>query len=252
MPTLQRIQDIRDELLCDDLEIDYETMKGWTEQRVTAFFENGGVDVVASPDIEPMLEANTCTRPPLLSSSDEGNSSSSEEEEEEEEDVDYYELLEVPRDADEASIKKAYRRMAVRWHPDKNRGQKELAERRFKLIAEAYEVLSCARSRSIYDRRGMQGLGGGAPRAVDPNELFAQMCAGMHEAMAQMMAGGGVPDGQSVRFVFVPHGARGGDNGAGGAIGNGMGGSMGPGLEEAMKMRFAAMPMAGGGGGGGG
>ena len=41
MPTLQRIQDIRDELLCDDLEIDYETMKGWTEQRVTAFFENG-------------------------------------------------------------------------------------------------------------------------------------------------------------------------------------------------------------------
>lgn len=54
----------------------------------------------------------------------------------------YYEILDVPRSASADDIKKAYRRKALQWHPDKNPDNKEFAERKFKEVAEAYEVLS--------------------------------------------------------------------------------------------------------------
>jgi DnaJ-class molecular chaperone len=54
----------------------------------------------------------------------------------------YYEILEVPKTASEAEIKKAYRKHALKWHPDKNPDNQKEAERRFKEISEAYEVLS--------------------------------------------------------------------------------------------------------------
>uniref|UniRef100_A0A8B9LTN5 J domain-containing protein n=1 Tax=Astyanax mexicanus TaxID=7994 RepID=A0A8B9LTN5_ASTMX len=55
--------------------------------------------------------------------------------------VDYYDVLGVSRSASQDDIKKAYRKLALRWHPDKNPDNKEEAERKFKEIAEAYEVL---------------------------------------------------------------------------------------------------------------
>lgn len=72
---------------------------------------------------------------------------------------DYYEILGVQRDADADTIKKAYRKMAMQFHPDKNPGDQE-AEAKFKEAAEAYGVLSDAEKKARYDRFGHAGLGG--------------------------------------------------------------------------------------------
>ena len=78
---------------------------------------------------------------------------------------DYYEVLGVSKDATAEEIKKAYRKMAIKYHPDKNPGDKE-AEEKFKEAAEAYDVLSDAEKRAKYDQfghsMGPQGFGGGA------------------------------------------------------------------------------------------
>ena len=72
---------------------------------------------------------------------------------------DYYEILGIGKNADEAEIKKAYRQMALKYHPDKNPGNKE-AEERFKEAAEAYEVLSDDNKKARYDQFGHAGVGG--------------------------------------------------------------------------------------------
>ncbi len=74
-------------------------------------------------------------------------------------DFDYYEILEVSKSADKSAIKKAYRKMAMKYHPDKNPDDKE-AEEKFKAVNEAYQVLSDEEKRSIYDRYGKAGLEG--------------------------------------------------------------------------------------------
>merc|ERR1719436_206140 len=66
----------------------------------------------------------------------------------------YYEILEVPKDADAKAIKSAYKKMALKWHPDKNPDDKEAAEKKFREVAEAYEVLSDPDRRKSYDRGG--------------------------------------------------------------------------------------------------
>ena len=71
--------------------------------------------------------------------------------------LDYYEILEITRSADSGEIKKAYRKMALQFHPDRNQGNKE-AEEKFKAINEAYQVLSDEQKRSTYDRYGKEGL----------------------------------------------------------------------------------------------
>ncbi|KAL8164931.1 UNVERIFIED_CONTAM: hypothetical protein K2H54_016535 [Gekko kuhli] len=81
--------------------------------------------------------------------------------------VDYYEVLGVHRHASQEDIKKAYRKLALKWHPDKNPDNKEEAERQFKQLAEAYEVLSDAKKRDIYDRYGKEGLNGGGGSHFD-------------------------------------------------------------------------------------
>jgi molecular chaperone DnaJ len=78
---------------------------------------------------------------------------------------DYYEILGVPRNATEEEIKRAYRKKAIEYHPDKNPGDKA-AEEKFKEAAEAYEVLRDPEKRAVYDRYGHEGLNRGAGGAT--------------------------------------------------------------------------------------
>jgi molecular chaperone DnaJ len=80
---------------------------------------------------------------------------------------DYYEVLGVSRTATEVEIKRAYRTLAVKHHPDKNPGDPH-AEEKFKECAEAYAVLSDAQKRAAYDRFGHAGVGAGAGAGFDP------------------------------------------------------------------------------------
>ncbi|KAF6737653.1 DnaJ-like protein subfamily B member 6 [Oryzias melastigma] len=73
----------------------------------------------------------------------------------------YYQVLGIPKNATPEEIKKAYRKLALKWHPDKNPDNKEEAERRFKELSEAYEVLSDESKRNTYDLYGKEGLSGG-------------------------------------------------------------------------------------------
>jgi DnaJ-class molecular chaperone len=86
--------------------------------------------------------------------------------------------LEVAPDADQATIKKAYRKMAMKHHPDKNPDNKAEAEEKFKAVSEAYQVLSDEEKRSVYDEHGEEGVkeGGGAQSAHD---LFGSLFGGM-------------------------------------------------------------------------
>ncbi|CAG9332123.1 unnamed protein product [Blepharisma stoltei] len=72
--------------------------------------------------------------------------------------LDYYETLEVHRDASNEEIRKAYRKLALKWHPDKNPNNREGAENKFKETGEAYSVLSDENKRALYDLYGHQGL----------------------------------------------------------------------------------------------
>lgn len=100
---------------------------------------------------------------------------------------DYYEVLGVPRDADAETIKKAYRKLALQYHPDRNPGDKT-AEEKFKELAEAYEVLSDPQKRAAYDEyghaafdaraRAARATGGFAGGFHDPFEIFREVFGG--------------------------------------------------------------------------
>ena len=81
---------------------------------------------------------------------------------------DYYEILEVTRTATEQEIKSSYRKLALKFHPDRNPGDKA-SEDKFKEAAEAYAVLIDTDKRHMYDRFGHAGLGGAATGGFDPN-----------------------------------------------------------------------------------
>jgi len=98
--------------------------------------------------------------------------------------MDYYEVLEVSRDCTGAELKKAYRKLALKYHPDRNPDDKE-AEEKFKIINEAYQILSDDEKRAIYDRYGKaglegQGMGGGFSSANmdDIMDIFNSMFGG--------------------------------------------------------------------------
>jgi len=77
---------------------------------------------------------------------------------------DLYDVLGVPRNADDAALKRAYRKLAMQYHPDRNNGDRQ-AEAKFKELTEAYEVLRDPQKRALYDRYGEAGLKGGAGQA---------------------------------------------------------------------------------------
>lgn len=82
---------------------------------------------------------------------------------------DYYEILAVDKNASEAEVKKAYRKAALRWHPDKNRDNVAEAEVKFKSVGEAYAVLGNPGKRAVYDQYGKKGLEGLDSGDVDDN-----------------------------------------------------------------------------------
>ncbi len=96
---------------------------------------------------------------------------------------DYYEVLGVERGASEAELKSAYRKLALKHHPDRNQGSKD-AEEQFKAAAEAYAVLSDPQKRAAYDRFGHAGLGAQGPGGFDPSTFvgFEDILGGLGDA----------------------------------------------------------------------
>uniref|UniRef100_A0A453GUR6 J domain-containing protein n=1 Tax=Aegilops tauschii subsp. strangulata TaxID=200361 RepID=A0A453GUR6_AEGTS len=86
--------------------------------------------------------------------------------------VDYYEILNVDRSATDDDLRRAYRRLAMRWHPDKNPTGDKDSEAKFKDITQAYNVLSDASKRAVYDQYGEEGLKGPPQQPVD--DIFAE------------------------------------------------------------------------------
>ncbi|KAL8581409.1 hypothetical protein ACOMHN_004294 [Nucella lapillus] len=137
---------------------------------------------------------------------------------------DYYKILGVSKDASEDDLKKAYRKMALKYHPDKNKSPG--AEEKFKEIAEAYDVLSDSKKREIFDKYGEEGLKGGVPSGGsggfsggnqggnqyhytftgDPHETF-RMFFGDDNPFGGFFGMGGAPRGNMFHF-----GGSGGDD----------------------------------------
>jgi molecular chaperone DnaJ len=108
---------------------------------------------------------------------------------------DYYEILGVPKNADATEIKKAYRKLAVKYHPDKNPGD-NTAEEKFKELGQAYEALSDPDKRAAYDRYGHAafngGMGGGGRGGFhDPADIFSQVFGGAFGGGFEEFFGGG-------------------------------------------------------------
>ncbi|KAJ7261780.1 hypothetical protein B0H12DRAFT_1105708 [Mycena haematopus] len=114
--------------------------------------------------------------------------------------TDYYKLLGIDKSAGEADIKSAYKKMALKWHPDRNKGSEE-SSKRFKEISEAFEVLSDSNKRAIYDQFGEEGLKGGGPQP-------AQGASGFSDFGGAFPGGAGGPGGAT--FTFSTSGPGGG------------------------------------------
>ncbi|XP_029313346.1 dnaJ homolog subfamily B member 6b [Cottoperca gobio] len=197
--------------------------------------------------------------------------------------LEYYQTLGVQRNSTQDDIKKAYRKLALKWHPDKNPDNKDEAEKRFKELSEAYEVLSDENKRNTYDRYGKEGLsaggcgggggghykhfgGGGGFTFRNPDDVFREFFGGRdpfadffaddpfdnsfgrshHRGATQGRMGGGSLFGFGSFPAFGP-GLAGFDSGFG-SFGN-MGGG---GFTSFSSSSFGGGSVLGGGGGGGG
>jgi curved DNA-binding protein CbpA len=198
---------------------------------------------------------------------------------------DYYSLLGVSRNCDEAALKKAYRKLALKFHPDRNPpDKKEEAEKKFREMSEAYHVLSDPKQKAIYDQYGEEGLkmsegggggsdGGGFPEGGFPGgfgfggggsqkhfrtggfdafkmfeEFFSGQTGGNFEFGGGMpFGGGGGGGGQRRGGASSPFGGFGG----GSSGGMPFGGMPFGGAGGASGMPFGGMPFGAAGGGGG-
>ena len=94
-------------------------------------------------------------------------------------DTKLYDRLSISPTASENEIKKAYRKLSIKWHPDKNRDNKEEATRRFQEISEAYSILSDSEKRQQYDQIGMDILNNqSGGHGLDPSHIFSQFFGG--------------------------------------------------------------------------
>ena len=185
----------------------------------------------------------------------------------------HYETLGLTTDADEKAIRRAYKKLAVKWHPDRNLDNQAAATAEFKKVGEAYSVLSDANERAAYDRHlqfggggnfqsgggngGGNGSGGGrgagGMHGVDPNEIFRAFFGGQ-SPFGDMMrggmggAGGG---GGPVHFTFGTPGMSMGNLFAGGGNAYMAGDGRNP-FGGGGGLRFRGAPGAGRGGGAGG
>ncbi|KAK0543511.1 Molecular chaperone (DnaJ superfamily) [Tilletia horrida] len=116
---------------------------------------------------------------------------------------DYYSILGVSKDASEDDIKKAYKKLALKWHPDRNKDKEEQAKKKFQELGEAFEVLTDSNKRAVFDQFGEEGLKGGA----GPSPGGAGM-GGMPNFGG---FGGGAPGGaRTFSFSTGPGGGAGG------------------------------------------
>merc|ERR1711871_1593055 len=92
-------------------------------------------------------------------------------------DTKLYKTLGINQDASESEIKKAYRKLAIKFHPDKNKDNQEEASEKFKDISEAYQILSDPEKRKMYDSMGMDGVKGNGMQ-FDPSDLFEHLFGG--------------------------------------------------------------------------
>lgn len=145
--------------------------------------------------------------------------------------VDYYKVLGVSKDASEDDIKKAYKKAALKWHPDRNKDNQETANKKFKELGEAFEVLTDQNKRAVYDQYGEEGLkgtGGPPPGAGGGMGGFPGFSSG------------GMPGGTTFSF-----------SSSGGMPGGGMGGGFRPSdPNDIFAQIFGAMGSGGGGFGG--
>jgi DnaJ-class molecular chaperone len=151
-------------------------------------------------------------------------------------DTQYYDNLEIKPNASDEDIKKAYRKLAIKWHPDKNPDNKEEAEKKFKEISEAYGVLSDPEKKQRYDQFGKEGLGEGP--SINPEDLFS------HIFRTGGPFGGGHPFGGGFPFgggsPFVGGSPFGGGNNFGFASGSPFGGGR---RDSVQEEEFLVVPL---------
>ena len=118
---------------------------------------------------------------------------------------DYYDVLGIGKDADQGSIKSAYRKLALKYHPDRNQGDSE-AEEMFKEASEAYEILSDQEKRAVYDQHGHAGLGGGGfewsdfSHASDFQDIFGNIFDNFFGGSGRTTRQSGPPKGRDLKI----------------------------------------------------
>lgn len=122
---------------------------------------------------------------------------------------DYYKVLGVSRGASDKEIAKAYRKLALQYHPDKNPDDREAAEAQFKKVSEAYDVLHDPEKRQIYDQHGKRGLEQGGGGGGHANDIFRHFFESSGEdPFSVLFGGGGAPPGSRVTVTQGSGGQR--------------------------------------------